>query len=133
MPVTSLAEAITRLKALQEEISEQKRGLSGRLTEAEWKEVKRLARAHELPCVLHNTSYGFCLVVYELGVIAGIKPEHLMVIRDHQFPFLSAAGGFAGQGETLRRLHSFTHRRRNQELIAWSGFKPLKPSSHYVY
>ncbi len=133
MPTTSLPQAIARLKALQEEISEQKRGPNGRLTEEEWKEVKLLARAHEMPCVLHKTSLGFCLVVYETGVIAGIKPELLLIINHWQFPFDSARRGESGQGATLRRLHSFTHRRRNHELIAWSGFQPLEPNSHYVY
>ena len=131
MSTISLPEAVAKLKALQMEI--ERRGSFGMISEDEWKEIKRLARAHELPCVLHHAAYGFCLAVYEPGDVRGINPDHLVVINDHQFPFSSAARGFAGQGETLRRLRSLTHRERNHELLAWCGFKPLKPIQSYVY
>ncbi len=129
----SLVVAVARLKSLQQEIGNFESALQRSLSEEEWVEIKMNIGAHQLPCLLRQSAYGFCLVIHDHGYLQGIKPDQLLVIDHLQFPFPSAKEGIDGQSVTLRILRRLTHTRRNHQLLAWYGFEPQMPSPQYVY
>lgn len=104
-----------------------------RMTQKEWTQLLALIKRHELPCTLGHTAYGFMFLVHEAGVVQNIQPETILQVGGNQFPFPSARRGFSGQVATLKVLKQVTHSRRNQELLAWSGFHPLSPPHSYAY
>ncbi|TSD02495.1 MAG: hypothetical protein Athens071424_17 [Parcubacteria group bacterium Athens0714_24] len=94
----------------------------------EWKTVEEIIKKHKLPCSLVSGPYGFSLIIYSF------KKDILLLIKNVQFPFLSAKRGFNGQLDTLHRISPLTHNQQNIDLLAALHFEPqnLNPLS-YAY
>lgn len=105
-----------------------------KLTVDEWERVKRLIRAHELPCLPDGGTFGFG---FSLTVCAhsipGVKPETLVRITGEHLPGMENSGHRANWGQIWETFEPFTHSPRNRELLAFYGFEEPRNREHYEY
>jgi len=108
----------------------------GELTETEWKRIKGLIEANELPCELRSGAYGnLQITVFDHNEVPGLeRPEMILLVGTGNLPGASKKCGY---DETFpwawRIFFPITHSRRNQELLSVYGLEESKSQSHYEY
>lgn len=140
------------LKQLSDEIwqaneSESRANLSGHtwkeryytekrvMTEDEWKRLKELILAHELPCTPGGGvfGFGFSLTVFSHPSFPGIMPEIAICVTGNHLPHIENPGHGENWGKIWETFEPFTHSARNRELLGYYGFEPPRERSYYEY
>jgi len=103
-----------------------------KLTNDEFKRLKKLIRAHELPCLPGGGTFGFG---FSLTVCAhsvpGIEPDVLIRITGAHLPGIEA--GQNNWGKIWDAFEPFTHSPRNRELLDFYGFEAPRERGYYEY
>jgi hypothetical protein len=103
-----------------------------KLADGEFKRLKKLIRAHELPCLPGGGTFGFG---FSLTVCAhsvpGIEPDALIRITGEHLPGIEA--GQQNWSKIWDTFEPFTHSPRNRELLAFYGLEAPRERGYYEY
>ena len=106
------------------------------LTRKEWTRVKRLVRAHALPCEMHSGPYGGLWIrIFAPPAAPGAPAEYILAVGQENIPgFKKIGGGYVKRHPAAwRALSPLTHSPRNQELLELFGLEQSRASSYYEY
>ena len=104
-----------------------------KLTKEEWKRLKKLIYAHELPCLPGGGTFGFgfSLTVCSHSPAPQVKPEPLITITGKHLPKVQP--GHENWDQIWATFSPFTHAPRNIELLAFYGMEAPRERVHYEY